>query len=93
MNGLWRNKKNGRTYVVEDDHVTDATNESDGRIMVAYKPVDGTKMFVRLKTEFLEKFDPQCNACTKLFDEDEVMVIYWGQYHHERCADDRERNS
>lgn len=58
-NSIWINKKNGREYQVVQEAI-DCTNERDGLIVVVYicKEVEG-KLFVREKTEFLNKFSPK----------------------------------
>lgn len=58
-NSIWINKKNGREYQVVQEAI-DCTNERDGLIVVVYicKEAEG-KLFVREKTEFLNKFSPK----------------------------------
>jgi hypothetical protein len=58
--GAWfRNNKTGSVYRVLDK-ATDATNATDGRSMVIYKPArpvaDSRPLYVREEKEFLEKF-------------------------------------
>lgn len=55
-NSIWINKKNGREYEVLSEAI-DCTNERDGLIVVVYicKEVEG-KLFVREKSEFMNKF-------------------------------------
>lgn len=54
---LYRNKKNGYLYRVYDS-VVDATNSTEGRIMILYGPLDSDKpLFVRDRDEFREKFE------------------------------------
>lgn len=53
-NYKYRNKKNGKIYIVLGK-VTDCTNERDGTVCILY--TDETKLFVREKTEFFEKFE------------------------------------
>lgn len=53
-NCKYRNKKNGKTYIVLGE-VVDCTNERDGTICILYN--DGLKLFVREKNEFFEKFE------------------------------------
>lgn len=56
---IWINNKNKREYQVIQEAI-DCTNERDGLIVIVYicKEVEG-KLFVREKTEFLNKFSPK----------------------------------
>ena len=58
-NSIWINNKNKREYQVIQEAI-DCTNERDGLIVIVYicKEVEG-KLFVREKTEFLNKFSPK----------------------------------
>ncbi len=54
----YRNIKNGNTYEVIRDDVLNCTNVNDGQIMVLYKSQKSPELlFVREKTEFLQKFE------------------------------------
>ena len=54
----YRNIKNGNTYEVIRDDVINCTNVNDGQIMVLYKSQKSSELlFVREKTEFLQKFE------------------------------------
>ncbi|WP_243439778.1 hypothetical protein [Fundidesulfovibrio soli] len=56
--GLYRNKKNGKLYVLLSKAV-DCTNERDGLPVVVYCPRDDPAFVsVREEREFLAKFDP-----------------------------------
>lgn len=54
----FRNKKNGKIYIVNKDNVLNATNVADGQVMVLYH-LDGypDQLFVREIEEFHQKFD------------------------------------
>lgn len=55
-NKIWVNKKNGKEYMVLKEGI-DCTNERDGLKVVIYLALDvEDKIFVREKSEFLEKF-------------------------------------
>lgn len=56
---LWINNKNKREYQVVQEAI-DCTNERDGLLVVVYicKEAEG-KLFVREKSEFLQKFSPK----------------------------------
>lgn len=61
---LWINKKNKRIYEVINENILNCTNAQDGEVMYLYKVYvekdlteEGEKLFVRLKEEFLEKFE------------------------------------
>ena len=54
MNHKYRNKKNGKIYIVLGE-VIDCTNERDGTVCILY--TDEKKVFVREKNEFFEKFE------------------------------------
>lgn len=62
-NSVWRNKKNRIFYQVLNPAVLDCTNSRDGAISVLYTVAgdlvlpSGTPVFVRERTEFLEKFE------------------------------------
>ena len=63
QNGLkrgydWVHKKTGNLYIL-DDFAIDATNSTEGRIMVIYHKVDpkSIDLYVRELKEFLEKFE------------------------------------
>ena len=47
--------KTGCIYYVINSNVINATNKDDGKIMVLYTK-NNNQMFIREKTEFLEKF-------------------------------------
>ena len=54
----YRNIKNGNIYEVIRDDVINCTNANDGQIMVLYKsPKSPELLFVREKSEFLQKFE------------------------------------
>lgn len=53
---FYQNKKNGKTYKLLCNSVRDATNATDGRIMVLYESVETGQKFVRETKEFDEKF-------------------------------------
>ena len=54
----YRNIKNGNTYEVIRDDVINCTNVNDGQTMVLYKSQKSPELlFVREKTEFLQKFE------------------------------------
>lgn len=57
---IWRSNKNGRQYVVLSS-ATNCTNEQDGQSMVLYVVLERNideELYVRLRSEFLEKFSP-----------------------------------
>lgn len=50
----FKNNKNQETYTMISDNIINATNSSDGQLMVLYSKHG--KFFVREKQEFFEKF-------------------------------------
>lgn len=55
--GPWRNRKNGRLYIVIRDRVANWTNEQDPQEMVLYVTTPEGRVGVRERTEFFEKFE------------------------------------
>ncbi len=70
----WRNVRNQHIYVVEDDCVTDASNDGQGKRMVLYRREESgpRTLYVREYYEFLEKFvrmDQACPGCGETIHE------------------------
>jgi hypothetical protein len=55
MPAFYRNIKTGDLYKVLDGSIMDATNATEGRMMVLYKDAKGKK-YTREEKEFGEKF-------------------------------------
>ena len=57
MHMVYLNNKNGSTYIVLDDNVTNKTNAQDGQRMYLYCEQYNSKvLFIRSEEEFNEKF-------------------------------------
>jgi len=55
----WRNKSNGKMYVIFDEGI-DTTNERDGLPVIVYRlSGTGCPVFVREKDEFFAKFEKE----------------------------------
>jgi hypothetical protein len=58
IEGTWRNNKTGDLYLINDGNVIDATNATNGEVMVLYRKAhhNPPQQYVREKAEFLQKF-------------------------------------
>ena len=69
---IWKNKKNGKKYIIICDNVINANNRSKHKRMVCYKQFTKyltEQNYVRDYDEFLKKFDPstkddKCPYCS-----------------------------
>lgn len=56
--GNYKHNKTGDIYDVIHTNIIDTTNISNNRVMILYKKINDSKLFVRDAIEFYQKFTP-----------------------------------